>query len=60
MANLNSLWDNDICFCGNDENCPKRDECLRSRKDMKPGIYTMALLYDPNKEECEYFIERNN
>ena len=55
-----SLWDDDICFCGNGENCPKKDKCMRMRKDNKPGIYTMALLYDPNKEECEYFMERKN
>lgn len=55
-----SLWDDDICFCGNGENCPKKDKCMRIKKDNKPGIYTMALLYDPNKKECEYFIERDN
>lgn len=55
---MDKFWDDDICFCGNGENCPKKDKCMRIRN--KPGIYTMALLYDPNKEECEYFIERKD
>ena len=58
MAKLNSLWDDDICLCGNYKDCPKKDKCLRVNKDNKPKIYTMALFYEPDKEECEYFIER--
>lgn len=59
MANLNSLWEDDICFCGNHEDCPKKDKCLRAYKYNKPGIYTMAAFYNSDNKECEYFIERD-
>ena len=55
MANL---WDDDICFCGNHEDCPKKDKCLRAYKYNKPGIYTIAAFYNPDNEKCEYYIER--
>ena len=48
------------CFCGNHEDCPKKDKCLRVYKYNKPGIYTIAAFYNPDNEECEYFIEKDN
>ena len=48
------MFENDICLCGNKENCPLKDTCRRAQ-EHGPGIYTMSLFYDPNKKECEYY-----
>jgi len=45
---------NDVCLCGNKENCPNKDNCKRAAK-RKAGIYTVSLFYEEGKE-CEYYI----
>ena len=50
------MFEYSLCLCGNNEKCPQRDKC--ARVCTKPGIYTMSLLYNPNSEKCEYFIEK--
>ena len=50
------MFEEDICRCGNADKCPNRDICLRGKKDVKPGIYTVALFYDEKNKECSYFI----
>ena len=50
------FFEDDICKCGNAEDCPSKDKCLRARKGHPGGIYTVSLFYN-GKEKCEYFIE---
>ena len=50
------LFEEDICKCGNADECPNKDICLRGKKTTKPGIYTVALFYDEKNKECKYFI----
>ena len=53
------MWyDDDICFCGNADLCPHKDQCKRAER-RGPGIYTMSLFYEEGKE-CEYFWEKEN
>ena len=50
------MWfDDDYCFCGNPENCPKKEECKRAIK--KTRIHTYSLFYKEN-EECKYFMKK--
>ena len=50
------MFEYDISFCGNKENCPNKDKCERAKK-LPPGIYTFSLFYEEGKE-CENFIEK--
>ena len=50
------MFEYDICLCGNNEKCPQKDKCARVVN--KSGIYTVSLLYNPNVEKCEYFIDK--
>ena len=50
------MFDYDICLCGNMDQCPYKDDCLRAEKPG-PGIYTMSLFYQKDKE-CEYYISK--
>lgn len=50
------FFDDDICLCGNADNCPNKDRCRRAEK--KIGIHTYSLFYEEGKE-CEYFFEKN-
>lgn len=45
----------DICFCGNAQNCPKQKECRRGQSLI--GIHTYSNFYIEN-EECEYFLKK--
>lgn len=54
------MFEFDICLCGNGDECPYHKECLRGSKKMGTGIYTISNFYDPNSDECEYFIEKDN
>ena len=49
------LFEDDICLCGNAENCPKKETCRRA-KSHGPGIYSYAAFYKEN-EECEDYWE---
>lgn len=49
------LFEDDICMCGNPDNCPDKNRCERAAT-RKPGIYSFALFYEEGKE-CKYFIE---
>ena len=53
------MFEFDICLCGNGDECPYSKECLRGSKRMGTGIYTISNFYDPNSDECEYFIEKD-
>jgi len=48
------MFEYDICLCGNKENCPKKETCERA-VNPGPGIYTLSLFYQENKE-CEYYL----
>ena len=50
------FFEDDICKCGNSEECPNKDKCLRAKKSQS-GIYTVSLFYN-GKEKCDYFIEK--
>lgn len=50
------MFEYDICLCGNADKCPMKDTCLRAIKPP-PGIYTISLFYNKDKE-CENYIER--
>jgi hypothetical protein len=47
------MIDFDICLCGNKEECPYKDTCLRAI-NPPPGIYTYSLFYNKDKECDEY------
>lgn len=49
------FFEDDICFCGNAKDCPKREKCRRG--NSKPGIHSYSDFYDKNKE-YEYFMGR--
>lgn len=52
------MWyDDDICFCGNKERCPKKDSCLRA-KDVT-GIHTYSLFYKKD-EGCRYYLPKKD
>lgn len=56
MESYDYNWiDDDICLCGNADKCPNKENCLRNGAKKKPGIYTISLFYQENKE-CEYYI----
>ena len=50
------MFEYDYCFCGNKDECPKKDECKRAI--TVPGIHTYSLFYKKDKE-CEYFWEKD-
>ena len=47
------MIDFDICLCGNKEECPYKDTCLRAI-NPPPGIYTYSLFYNKDKKCDEY------
>ena len=50
------MWyDDDICFCGNKEKCPKKDSCERAKNVT--GIHTYSLFYRKG-EECEHYLPK--
>jgi len=52
-------WRDDICTCASQE-CPRKDECVRSTQYRKPGIHTVSDLYELcKKENYEYFIKED-
>ena len=52
------MWyDDDICFCGNKEHCPKKDSCLRAKDVI--GIHTYSLFYKKD-EGCRYYLPKNS
>ncbi len=51
------MFELDFCLCGNSDQCPHKDECMRNIHLV--GIHTYSLFYKEN-EECEYFIPRKN
>lgn len=55
------MFEDDICYCGNSEECPHKNKCRRAKMPAKAGIYTMSLFYNDNvnKENCEYFYPIN-
>ena len=48
------MFNDDICLCGNKEDCPNKDTCRRA-KSHGSGIYTISLFYQKDKE-CEYYL----
>lgn len=48
------MFEYDICYCGNNENCPLKDDCVRAQS-RPAGIYTISLFYQADKNYCEYF-----
>lgn len=54
------FYDDDICFCGNADECPYSRTCLRAKKRNKPGIYTVANFYNADNDECEYYFEESD
>ena len=54
------MFEFDICLCGNNENCPDRENCLRATR-RKTGIFTVSDFYSIREEEkdCKYFIDKN-
>lgn len=49
--------EDDICKCGNAEDCPSKEKCFRAKPGRPESIYTVSLFYD-GKEKCDYFIEK--
>lgn len=54
-----SLFEYDYCFCGNPDNCPKKDTCRRALRVS--GIHSYSEFYVEGKE-CEYYweVEKEN
>ena len=48
------FFDDDICFCGNADDCPLKEKCKRARK-AGAGIHTYSLFYNANDDKCEFF-----
>ena len=48
------MFEYDICMCGNASSCPHKETCKRAQ-NHGPGIYTVSLFYEKNKE-CEYYL----
>ena len=51
-------WRDDICTCAS-ENCPYKDECVRSIQYRKPGIHTVSDFTEFCKIKKEYFIKED-
>lgn len=51
-------WRDDICTCASEE-CPKKNQCVRSTQYKKPGIHTVSDLYEFCKVNDEYFIKED-
>lgn len=51
------MFEFDICLCGNKEDCPKKDTCLRAI-NVKAGIYTYSLFYIRGTD-CKEYIDKN-
>ena len=51
---MNSLFEYDYCFCGNADNCPKKDTCRRALKVR--GIHSYSEFYVKD-EDCKYYWE---
>ena len=49
--------EDDICKCGNAEDCPSKGKCFRAKPGRPGSIYTVSLFYN-GKEKCDYFIEK--
>ena len=49
------MFEFDICLCGNKDECPQKDTCLRAQP-VPPGIYTYSLLYNGGSN-CRDYIE---
>ena len=49
------FFDYDYCFCGNANECPKKDTCRRGLH--VPGIHSYAEFYKEN-EECKYYWKK--
>ena len=49
--------EDDICKCGNAEDCPSKEKCFRAKPGRPGSIYTVSLFYN-GKEKCDYFIEK--
>ena len=51
------MFEFDICLCGNNQECPDKDKCLRAIK--RTGINTVSDFYSiREKDKCKYFIEK--
>lgn len=53
----------DICFCGNGNDCPKKEECLRTMSNEEKNEvvdlkirYSVASFYNEN-EDCKNFLQ---
>ena len=55
------MFEFDICLCGNNENCPDRENCLRAMK-RGAGIFTISDFYSAREEgkDCPYFFKRED
>lgn len=49
------MFENDICYCINNQNCPLKDYCRRAQK-LPKGIYTVSSFYDNNTYKCKHFL----
>ena len=47
----------DICKCGNAEDCPNKEKCFRAEPGRPGSFYSASLFYN-GKEKCDYFIEK--
>ena len=49
------MFEYDICFCGNKEECPLKMTCRRAQSHGI-GIHTYSNFYNEEDEKCEYYI----